>query len=77
VIKEEIVQDETLAILPCDIGQLLFYTKQGKVPQIVKNTLAKTIAFKHAIVDTQRQLDEKKARIGEIPKEQDRIPVNQ
>lgn len=76
VVKEEIVQDESLAILPCDIGQLLVYTKQGEIPPAVKDALAKAITFKQAMVDTQRQLDEKKAKINEITQEQDRIRRN-
>ena len=75
-VKEEIVQGETLAILPADIGQLEVYSRAGELPREVREALVKAMGFKRAMVDTQRQLQEKHKEVAEITQEQQRIREN-
>jgi len=73
---EEIVTDETLAILPADFGQLVQYSRSGKIPKDVKDALAKAIQFKQQMADTQRQINEHQQKITQITQEQTRIREN-
>jgi hypothetical protein len=75
-VTEQIVQDEQIAILPCDIGQLVMYSKRGEIPQKVRDALVEAIGFKQKQVDTQREIDRKKAELAEITQEQTRIREN-
>ncbi len=75
-VREEVVNDETIVILPTDVGQLDFYTKQGQIPQKVRDVLAKAISLKHAMTDTQRQIDERNRQVASVTQEQTRIREN-
>jgi hypothetical protein len=75
-VKEEIVQDETIAILPADFGQLDFYSKQGEIPQPVKDALAKAMQLKSAMTDAQRAVEQRNQQIAQIAAEQTRIREN-
>jgi hypothetical protein len=75
-VKEEIVQGETIAILSADLGQLEFYTRTGEIPVGVREALVKTVGLKSAILDTQRQIEERKRELAEISQEQKRIRDN-
>jgi hypothetical protein len=75
-VKEEIVQGETIAILPADLGQLDFYSKTGEIPKDVRDALVKAIQLKQAMVDTDRQINEHTQQIAQITEEQNRIREN-
>ena len=75
-VKEEVVNDETIAILPSDVGQLDFYSKAGEIPANVRDAIAKAIALKNAMTDTQRQINERNQQIVAITGEQNRIREN-
>ncbi len=75
-VKEETVQAETIAILPADLGQLEFYTRSGEIPSDVREALIKTIGLKSAVLDTQRQIEQKRRELAEITQEQKRIRDN-
>jgi len=75
-VREEIVQDETIAILPAEFGQLQFYAQQGEIPQPVKDALAKAAQLKQAMTDAQRQVNERTQQAGQITAEQNRIREN-
>ena len=75
-VKEEIVQGETIAILPADVGQLDFYSKQGEIPQVVRDVLIKAIQMKSAMVDTQRLIEDLQRQMQQITAEQQRIRDN-
>ncbi len=75
-VKQQIVQDETMAILSTDAGPLDFYRQQGSIPQNVKDALTKAISLKTALVDTQRQNEENKTKLSTITTEQTRIRDN-
>ncbi len=47
-VKEESVRTESLAMLPMDVTQLLFYQRTGSIPSNVRDAIAKAIALKNA-----------------------------
>ena len=75
-VKQEVVTGQQIAILPTDIGQLEFYARTGEIPKNVRDALAKAVSFKYAMVDTQRQIQERQKRVAEIGQEQSRIREN-
>jgi hypothetical protein len=76
VVREEIVQDESIVILPADVGTLTSYTRQGEIPREVREALEKAVALKHAMTGTQRQIAERNKQIASISEEQNRIREN-
>ena len=75
-VQEEIIQGETIAILPSDLGQLEFYSRIGEIPQEVRNALVKAMSLKSAMVDTERQIKERQQQLAGITQEQQRIREN-
>jgi hypothetical protein len=75
-VKEEIVQGETIAILPADIGQLEIYSRSGEIPAEVREALGKTMGFKSAMLDTQRHMQQKQKELTDLTQEQKRIRDN-
>ena len=75
-VKEERVQGETIAILPADIGQLESYSRSGEIPAGVREALIKTMGLKSALLDSQRQSQQKQKELAEISQEQKRIRDN-
>jgi hypothetical protein len=75
-VTEELVQGEAIAILPTDIEQLLFYSRTGEIPKEVRDALVKAIQLKQAVVETERQMEERNKRLAEIPPDQNRIREN-
>jgi chromosome segregation ATPase len=75
-VKEEIVTDEGIAILPCDINQLIEYTKNGSIPQEVKDALSKAIQYRQALMDFERQIKEQDEKLKQITEQQQRIREN-
>jgi len=76
VVKEEIVQGQSIAILPTDITGLVAYTKHGSIPEDVRKALGQAIEKKQKLIDIQRQLDQKKEQVKLITEEQNRIREN-
>lgn len=75
-VKQEHVASQTIAILPCDIGQLQLYSTNTEIPQKVRDVLTKTIQLKQALADTERQINEKNQQIETISNEQSRLREN-
>jgi hypothetical protein len=75
-VKEEIVRSEQLAMLPSDIGTLLVYSRTGEIPGPVRDAIAKAIQYKQALIDLERQINDKTKQIADITQEQDRIREN-
>jgi cell division protein FtsL len=75
-VRQEIITGQQIAILPCDIGQLEFYARTGEIPKTVRDALAKAITLKYAMVDTQRQIEQRQQRINQTTQEQTRIREN-
>jgi hypothetical protein len=75
-VQEEIIQGETIAILPSDLGQLEFYSRTGEIPQEVRDALVKAMSLKSAMMDTDRQISERQQQLAQITQEQQRIRDN-
>lgn len=76
IVNEEMVQSETIAILPADFGQLESYSRSGKIPQKVRDALVKAMELKKSMLDTQRKISDKQKERSEITQEQQRIREN-
>lgn len=75
-VTEEIVQGETIAILPADLDQVLAYSRTGEIPKGVRDALAKAADLKRAMAETERKIAEKRGKIDDITQEQERIREN-
>jgi hypothetical protein len=75
-VKEELVQGETIAILPADLGQLESYSRSGEIPAVVREALIKTMRLKSAVLDSQRQIQQRQKEVSDISQEQKRIRDN-
>jgi len=75
-VREEHTRGEAIAILPMDGSAIETYIKAGEISQPVKDALAKAAQLKAAMVDTQRQIQERQQRIQQITAEQNRIRDN-
>lgn len=75
-VRQEIVQGETIAILPADIGQIAFYSRSGEIPKDVRDALIRAMQLKQAVVDAERQIEDRDRQISQITQEQNRIREN-
>jgi hypothetical protein len=75
-VVEENVRGEKIEILPADIGQLEYYSRSGKIPGNVRETLVKAVELKRAVTDTKTMLRERRTTLEGIDKEQTRIRSN-
>ena len=69
-VKQEIITAQQIAILPSDIGQLEFFSRTGEIPKPVREGAGKAVAMKYAMVDTQRQIEQRQQQVSQ---EQNRI----
>ncbi len=76
LVKEELVQGESVAILPADLGQLMLYSTTSEVPKDVREAIAKAIQMRQAMQDVERQIAARTQQIVEITVEQNRIREN-
>ncbi len=75
-INEQIINQQTIAILPMDISQIAIYARTDQIPQDVRDALARAVELKQALVDTERQIEQIQQRLNEFPQTQDRIRRN-
>jgi hypothetical protein len=75
-VKEEIVESESLMLLPADLGLVELYSRTGEIPREVREILTRAAIMKGAIIDQQRHIQEKQRELGEIRQEQERIRAN-
>jgi hypothetical protein len=75
-VTEERTYGETVAILNCDLGQLLRYSRSGEIPRKVRDALAEIARRRQALVAVERQIAEREQRIRAITEEQKRIRDN-
>jgi hypothetical protein len=75
-VQQEIIQGETIAILPSDLSQLEFYSRMSEVPQEVRDALVKAMSMKSAMADTERQIKERQQQLADITQEQQRLREN-
>jgi hypothetical protein len=72
-VKEQMVQDETMEILPGDISQLDIYSRTGEIPKNVRDALAKAVDLRNKVTDTQRQMQNHDDQLSAITTDQSRI----
>jgi hypothetical protein len=75
-VTQENVHAEMIAILPADTGTLAAYVRTGSIPDDVKKALTEAITRKQAMVDIQRQINDRQQQIEKITQEQNRIREN-
>ncbi len=76
VVREELVHSETIAMLPADVGSLIYYSRAGEIPRDVRDAIAKAIRLKQAVLDLDRQIASRSQQINDITQEQTRIREN-
>jgi hypothetical protein len=75
-VREELVHSETIAMLPADVGSLIYYSRAGEIPRDVRDAIAKAIRLKQAVLDLDRQIASRSQQINDITQEQTRIREN-
>lgn len=75
-VKEQLVQDETVAMIDSNIGLFDYYRQQGAIPKPVADALVKAISLKQAMFDTQQKIEAGKSHLTDIATEQGRIRDN-
>jgi hypothetical protein len=75
-VREELVQNETIAMLPADIEALVVYSRAGEVPGSVREALARAIQLKQAMIDVERDIGARSEQVAAISAEQNRIREN-
>ena len=75
-VQEEHTDWESMAILPFDIDQLTWYSKNGQIAQPVRDALVKAIQLKQALVDTQRQMEQTRQKIAQTTQAQSQTREN-
>jgi hypothetical protein len=75
-VQEEVVYSQGIAIMPMDDGQAIVYLRAAEIPEDVKKALQQAGKLKSALVDTQRQIQERQTSINDITQEQNRIREN-
>ena len=76
LVKEELVKDEHIEILPMDLGNMDFYSKTGEISKSVRDALAKAITLKQQLEELRRETQAKQTQISQITQEQVRIREN-
>ncbi|MGC4031086.1 MAG: hypothetical protein QM754_04980 [Tepidisphaeraceae bacterium] len=67
---------QTLQLLDTDLNALIFHSKQGVIPQKVRDALVEAIKRRQALADLERQTAEKGQAIERIGTEQNRLREN-
>jgi len=75
-VQEEHTDWQGFAILPFDIDQLTWYSKNGQIAQPVRDALVKAIQLKQALVDTQRQMEQTRQKINQTTQAQSQTREN-
>jgi predicted nucleic acid-binding Zn-ribbon protein len=76
LVKEEITSGQGIQILPMDTMQIEQYFRTAEIPDSVKKSLQEAARLKYALIDIDRQIQERRQTIGEITQEQTRIREN-
>ena len=75
-VREQIVNEQTVALLPQDAGQLLAYAKGGQISPEVRDALRRAAELKRAVAETEQAIAERRQEIEEIASQQARIREN-
>ena len=72
-VREEFVSSSSFALLNADLGQVLSYARTGGMPGHVSDALSKAAQRRQALMDTERQINERNQQLAQIAQEQTRI----
>lgn len=75
-VREEMIQSQSLSMMPADVNTLVYYARTGEIPADVREALNKVIALKRAILDSDRLIAESNKQTSEIAQEQNRLREN-
>jgi hypothetical protein len=75
-VREEIVQQETIAMHNAATPTLVMYSRTGEIPAPVRSALARLIQLRQAVAETEAQIADRTKQVTEISKEQDRMREN-
>ncbi|MBC7783852.1 MAG: DUF4139 domain-containing protein [Burkholderiales bacterium] len=75
-VSQETTQGEAIAMIDGDIGTLLFYARQGEIPEPARAALTEAAKRQQALVDFERQINEKQQLMVAVTQEQGRIREN-
>jgi hypothetical protein len=75
-VVEELISSQQIALIGTDVGALEFYGRTDRIPTKVRDVINKAIALRNAMTDTERQIEEKRAKLNEVSTEQTRIREN-
>ena len=75
-IRQEMVREERVELLPMEASKLDLYVKTDNMPPKIRDALVGVISAKQAMDSTQRQIDERSSWISAITSEQTRIREN-
>ncbi len=76
VVKQQTVQLSRTVLANFNDETLLYYTREGAVPEKVREALRKAIELRQAVGATERSINESTAQVKEITDEQTRIREN-
>jgi flagellin-like hook-associated protein FlgL len=76
VVKQQTVQLSRTVLANFNDETLLYYTREGAVPEKVREALRKAIELRQAVGATERSINESAAQVKEITDEQSRIREN-
>lgn len=76
LVKEERLEAQELQLLPADTDTLLRYSTQDRIPESVREALAKVVDLRRTLAGTEREMQVGEERIAEIFKDQERIRGN-
>ena len=75
-VQQQIVTGESVALLSADLNQLAFYSRNGAIPQNVRDVLVKAMELKQQLTDIQRQIDDTQRYLTETNTDQARTRQN-
>jgi hypothetical protein len=76
IVKEELVQNESLMMLPMDVTALIGFSETDEISKDVRDALARAIQLKQSMIDIDRQISAATQQVTEITAEQNRIREN-
>ncbi len=75
-VKEENIQAQRFALVSTAVDSLLAYSQQGEIPKEVRDALAKAVASKQSVAETQGQISDRDAQVATLSDDQKRIREN-
>jgi cytochrome c556 len=75
-VREEMVQRQSIMMVPGNVTGLLQYYRNGEIPADVRDAVAKATKLKEGVSDLERQIVDRTSQVEAITNEQERIRDN-